>query len=79
VDLLVHECNFRDELREHALKTGHSHTTPVAEVARTADVGRLLLVHINPLTPEEDPVGLKEARRIFPRIEIGRDQMEVEF
>ena len=78
VDLLVHECNFRDELREHALTTGHSHTTPVAEVARKAGAGRLLLTHINPLTPEQDPINLDAARQIFPNTEIGVDNMEVE-
>lgn len=79
VDLLVHECNFTDEWRERAELTGHSHTTPVAQVARQAEVGRLLLVHVNPLADDDDPVGLDVASAIFPRTEIARDNMLVEF
>ncbi|HWB13281.1 MAG TPA: MBL fold metallo-hydrolase [Pirellulales bacterium] len=79
VDLLVHECNFTDDNRELAELTGHSHTTPVVQVARQAEVGRLLLVHLNPLTEGDDPVGLEAATAIFPRTEVARDNMLVEF
>ena len=79
VDLLVHECYFSDAYADLALKYGHSCTTPVAEVARKANVGRLILVHINPLAPIDQPLDLGPARKIFPRIEIGEDLMEVEF
>ena len=48
VDLLIHECYFGDDMADWARKTYHSHTTPVAEVARAAGVGRLVLVHLNP-------------------------------
>jgi len=79
VDLLVHECYFPDGQEEWARKTGHSCTTPVAQVARQAGVGRLVLTHINPLSNEDDPIGLDVARAIFPHTEIGADLMEVEF
>ena len=79
VDLLVHECYFPDARADWARKTFHSHTTPVAEVAREAEVGRLVLVHLNPLSTEEDPIGLDVARAIFPCTELGEDLMEVEF
>jgi ribonuclease Z len=79
VDLLVHECNFTDEYREQANLTGHSHTTPVAQVARQAEVGELLLVHLNPLIDNGDPVGLEVARAIFPRTKVAQDNMVVEF
>lgn len=79
VDLLVHECYFSDELRHLALLTGHSHTTPVAQVARAADVGRLVLVHLNPMISEVDPIGLEVARAIFPQTDVGTDEMEIEF
>ena len=79
VDLLVHECYFPDGQEQWAKKTGHSCTTPVAQVARQAGVGRLVLTHINPLSTEDDPIGLDAARAIFPHTEIGDDLMEVEF
>lgn len=79
VDLLVHECNFTDEHREQAVLTGHSHTTPVAQVAKAARVGQLLLVHVNPLGDADDPVGLDIARAIFANTSIAHDNMVVEF
>lgn len=79
VDVLLHECYFPDSEQQMAELTGHSHTTPVAELARAANVGRLVLVHIYPLYNEEDPIGLEAARRIFPATDIARDRMEIEF
>jgi ribonuclease Z len=79
VDLLVHECYFPDSQAEWAKKTGHSHTTPVAQVAARAGVKRLVLVHLNPLSTADDPVGLDVARAIFPNTILGEDRMELEF
>ena len=79
VDLLVHECYFSDDLAHLAELTGHSCTTPVAHVARAAGVGRLVLVHLNPLVSELDPIGLPVARAIFPKTELGSDLMEIDF
>lgn len=79
VDLLIHECYFPDEQAEWADKTGHSHTTPVAELARDAGVGKLVLTHIDPQQTGDDPVGIEVARQIFPNTIIGEDLMEIEF
>jgi ribonuclease BN (tRNA processing enzyme) len=79
VDVLIHECYFADELADLAATTGHSHTTPVAEVALAAGVGRLVLVHVNPLINAIDPVGLATARAIFPATEIGTDGLDIDF
>lgn len=79
VDLLVHECYFADSEQAWAEKTGHSWTTAVAETARAAGVGRLLLVHVNPLDDRDDPIGLDVARQIFPRCDLGRDEMVIDF
>jgi ribonuclease Z len=79
VDLLVHECYFADDLADLANLTGHSHTTPVALVARAAEVGRLVLAHVNPSINAQDPVGLETARAIFPATQIGLDRAEVNF
>ena len=79
VDLLVHECYFSDAQAQWARKVGHSHTTPVAQVAQRAGVKRLVLVHVNPLSTSDDPIGLDAARAIFPNTILGEDRMELEF
>ena len=79
VDLLIHECYFPDGYEQVAEQTGHSCITPVAQVARAAGAGRLILVHLNPLDESDDPVGVETARAIFPKTELGNDLMEVEF
>lgn len=79
VDVLLHECNFDDTMEEWAGKTGHSCTTPVAELAKEAKVGRLVLVHLNPLGPAEDPIGIEAAKKVFPNTELGFDLAEIEF
>jgi ribonuclease BN (tRNA processing enzyme) len=79
VNLLVHECYFPDSLAELAAKTGHSTTTPVAEVACRAGVGQLVLVHMNPLDESDDPIEIATARAIFPKTEISEDEAVYEF
>jgi ribonuclease BN (tRNA processing enzyme) len=78
-DLLVHECYFPDAQAEWAKKTGHSHTTPVAELAREAGVGQLVLMHIDPRRTDADPIDLRKAQAIFPRTELAEDLMAVDF
>jgi ribonuclease Z len=79
VDLLVHECNFRDGQEEWAAKTGHSSATPVARVAAKAGVKRLIVVHFDSLDEADDPIGLAAVRRVFPAAEIGEDGWEIDF
>jgi ribonuclease Z len=79
VDLLVHECNFRDGQEQWATKTGHSSTTSVATVAAAACVKRLILVHLDPLDESDDPVDIAAARRVFPASELGQDGMALDF
>lgn len=79
VDLLVHECYFGDDQPDRADLTGHSCLTPVVQTAARAGVGRLVLVHINPLLKRDEEVDLAAARKIFPNTVIGVDRMEIEF
>ena len=79
VDVLLHECYFSDDWEEFATLTGHSCLGSVLQVAKHADVGRLILIHINPLANEIDPFGIASARAVFPSTDIGRDTMVVEF
>ncbi len=79
VDLLIHECYFDDDKPDQAELTGHSCLTPVAQVGAAAGVGRMVLVHINPLLKNDTDLNIPAARKIFPHIEIGVDRMELDF
>lgn len=79
VDLLLHECYFPDHMHKRAEMTGHSCASPVARLAAAAKVGRLVLVHIDPLATGDDPVGIQQIRSIFPNAEVGRDGMVIDF
>jgi ribonuclease Z len=77
--LLIHECYFPDGHGDWAKTTGHSQTTPVAQLAKDAGVGRLMLMHIDPRNTDADPVNLQQARAVFARTEVAEDLMVVDF
>ena len=77
VDLLVHECNFADDKADMCGPTGHSHTSQVTGLAAAADVGRLILLHIDPQMPGDDPLRLEVARRTFAATELAEDLLDV--
>jgi ribonuclease Z len=79
VDLLLHESYFNDDETEQAELTGHSCLSEVARVAAKAAVGRLILVHINPLIEDDNKLDLAGARKIFANTDVGVDRMEIEF
>jgi ribonuclease Z len=79
VDLLVHECYYPDSAAEFAEQFGHSTTRAVAELAREAGVGRVLLTHIHPLAADGANLDLPAAREIFSPLDLAEDLMEVEF
>ena len=79
VDLLIHECNFGDDQPDLAELTGHSCVTPVAEVAAAAEVGRVVLVHVNSLLEKDADLDLTSPRQIFANLEIGVDRMQLDF
>lgn len=78
VDLLLHEAYFADDRANLPAVTGHSSLQSVAQVAAAANVGRLVLVHIDP-QGGSNQFDLAAARRIFPQLEVGEDRMEIEF
>ncbi len=79
VDLLIHEAYFPDDSANLAEVTGHSCLVPVAEVAARAQVGRLVLVHVDPSLAGSEPFDLEPARQVFPHVEFGVDRLELEF
>lgn len=78
VDLLVHECHFPDGFEQLATTTGHSCLTPVAEVSRAANVGKTVIVHLNPLEENNEPLDLESAKPVFENMLIGADNMVLE-
>jgi len=78
VDLLIHEAYFDDSQRELAELTGHSCLMDVADLAKQAEVGRLVLVHMNPRADTATPLDLDEARQVFENCEMARDELVVE-
>ena len=79
VDLLIHECYYPDGYEDDARLVGHSCAGAVASVARQANAGRLVLVHVNPRDNVHDPVGLDQVRSEFSNTDLGTDGMEIEF
>lgn len=79
VNLLIHECFFADDRENLPAITGHSSLRPVAEVAAAAEVGRLVLVHVNPSSDVERDFDLSGARKIFANTEVGVDGAELSF
>lgn len=77
VDVLIHECYFPDDMARWCEQTGHSHTSQVAQLARDAGVGRLILTHIDPQQPGDDPIGLANAQAIFPATIVAEDLLEI--
>lgn len=78
VDLLIHECMLPDGYEELAEKSGHSCSSPTAQVAKAAGVGRLLLTHVDPTIDREGLIDVNVARAIFPNTEMACDNMVIE-
>ena len=52
----------------------HSEATAVAGLAAQAGVGRLILVHLNPLSGEASYLPMRDAARaVFPRTDVVAD------
>lgn len=77
VDVLVHECCYPDRLSQWCVPTGHSHTSQVARLAVAANVGRLILTHVDPHLTCDDPLQVADAVRIFPETCVAEDLQEI--
>lgn len=80
VDVLLHEAYFPENLEGLSELTGHSWLKAVAQVAGAAQVGRLVLVHIDPLLEDDAAYDLDAAEFAAScKVDIGIDLMELEF
>ena len=71
-DLLYHESTFLSTEAHLAKKTGHSTASEAAEIAKKAEVGRLLLGHFSTRYKDKN-LFLEEARAIFPLADLAED------
>lgn len=69
VDLLYHEATFLHELQERAEQTYHTTALQAAQLARDAEVHRLLIGHFSARYKELDPL-LEEAQSVFKETEL---------
>jgi ribonuclease Z len=70
-ELLVHDGSFADEETQRAADTGHSTARQAAELARSAEVAMLALVHVSSRYQVEAVVA--EAREVMPEAFAPRD------
>ena len=76
-DLLIHDATLDDELFDKAYEDGHSTPSQVAEIAKKANVRRLVLTHISARYRSAEKL-LEQAKRIFPNVLIAEDFMKIE-
>lgn len=65
VDLLYHEATFVDEDAARAKTTGHSTASQAAQIAKLANVKKMMIGHFSARYPDNQ-ILLDEARKVFP-------------
>ena len=76
VDLLYHEATFDAENEFRACQTFHSTTIEAAQIARDAEVGRLLIGHYSSRMHDEQQM-LSEAQQIFPQTLLSNEGLRI--
>lgn len=74
VDLLFHEATFANEDAPRARETFHTTAAQAAEVARRAEVKKLLIGHFS-ARYEDENVLLQEASAIFPDTQLAKETL----
>jgi ribonuclease Z len=81
-DLLIHEATFAEADEGLAIRSTHSTATMAARVAKEADARKLLLTHFSPRYFPGNQIGpedlLREARAVFPDVELAHDFLSVD-
>lgn len=72
VDLLYHEATFSESEIERTAKTGHSTAKQAAEIAKLAEVKKLIIGHFSSRYKNLNPL-LEEAKAVFDNTELAEE------
>ncbi len=76
-DLLIHESTFEGIYGDKAYEMGHSTSVQAAEIAKKANVKRLILTHVSTRYKKSDILET-EAKEIFENSTVAEDFMQIE-
>lgn len=76
-DLLIHESTFEGICGDKAYEMGHSTSVQAAEIAKKANVKRLILTHVSTRYKKSDILET-EAKEIFKNSTVAEDFMQIE-
>ncbi len=74
VDLLFHEATFTDSEKARAKSTQHSTARQAAEIAKMAEVKKLVIGHFSARYEEEDTL-IEEARSVFENTMLANENL----
>ncbi len=77
-DVLIHDAAFTSDLQRWAEETKHSTAREAGEVAREANVKKLVLTHISARYSKDPTPLLNEAREVFENVVVAEDFMTLE-
>lgn len=77
-DLLIHDGMFDENLREIAINGGHSTVIEAAQIAKKANVKKLILIHISSRYEKDLSILNNQAKKIFPNTIIAEDLTRIE-
>ena len=73
-DLLFHEATFAEDAAPRAKETFHTTASQAAQIARDAEVKKLLIGHFSARYDDEQ-VLLEEARPVFPNTQLAKETL----
>ena len=77
VDLLFHEATFAQTEAARAKETMHSTASQAAQIAKDAEVKRLVIGHYS-ARYEDESILLEEALAVFPNTTLAQENLKIE-
>lgn len=74
VDLLYHEATFLRDLATRAKETGHTTAEQAAQIAKQAEVGKLMIGHFSSRY-DDNSLLLKEAKEVFKNTILANEEL----